>query len=50
MVHLMLLRGARVDVVDDDGRTPLDVAAQNESFSHNHKFIADILRDYARNK
>lgn len=46
MVRLLLKKGARVDIKDDQGKTPVDIAQECAKQSPNHKPIVDLLRHY----
>jgi hypothetical protein len=46
MVRLLLKRGARVDIKDDQGKTPVDIAQECAEQSPNHKPVVVVLRDY----
>jgi len=46
MVRLLLKKGARVDITDDQGKTPVDIAQECAEQSPNHKPVVAVLRDY----
>lgn len=50
MVQRLISHGARVDIQDNKGQTPLDIAVEHEQEGDNRKFIAEFLRESAGTK
>jgi ankyrin repeat protein len=50
MAELLLSNGARVDIKDDEGQTPLDIAIKYMDDDHRRIYIVELLREYEGRK